>query len=650
MARKIQCSFKFLILLISLSMSAYAQPNSAFVEQNAHIILPANSKLVPGSYAAEIKVSGKSINAQINVSSTQAGVAQKGKSADSLTGTSKASDFSEKPHQSTQILQDRLISLSHYASERYGIVLAAVVPIIIFALAAWVYFKVILPRKQIKPYKKALRLISDQKYDEALPLLTQVESKLPDDLRHHARFFIAFANMQLKNLQEAEHLLTALHRENPKNHNASYLLAYIRVVGERYDEAEPVLEKMESYDQLDTHHAKKLLGIVKFQRALAALKDGRVIAAGELFEKVQELGDFANQIPADLKNRHIVQGTNALFDQDLPEARKQFESLQNTVSNSQERQHDTLLASAKLGLALVEWLENTPGCSATIETLLVEAAKLLDHDGPTELPWPVDAEPKDIAEKLKDLDVEINLPEDERGVNHLLRDIHFLRGMAVLRSWRQMEGEAAHQAIKMQYESSLNRFACSRACDEAFSDVFLVVGLLMYYLHKPGPERSKGIDLLQQSHKQGMSDPDAMEIINNRERIERANADAVDKYLQILDHYLNDNTVRKEVRIALMARLSRFKRIQSWEERPDLALARTVEPTVAEMRNRSEILQTRVDQILASRGESEDVSRVRVLSQVIMQDSQKLFEQAKTIEKNESELLAETGNHLFRDN
>jgi len=630
MARKIQCSFKVLILVIALSVSADAQSKSTAVEQNVVIVLPAKSKLAPGSYMAEIKVSGNSVSAQINVTSAQAAVIQNGKSAGSSTGTTS---IPPSPSESGWI----------------GLVLAAIVPIILIALGAWVYFKMILPRKQMKPYEKALGLISDQKYDEALPILTIVESKLPDELRHDARFFIAFANMQLRNIQDAEHVLTALHRENPKNSSVAYLLAYIRVEEGRYDEAEPVLEEMELNGQLDTHHAKKLLGIVKFQRALVALRDRRVEAAGELFEKVQELGDFANQIPADLRNRHIVLGTNALFDQNLPEARKQFENLQNSVSKSPEEHRETLLASAKLGLALVEWSENTSEGYAMIESLLVEAAKLLDPQGPTELSWPVDAASKDVVEKLKDLDAEINLLEEEKEINHLLRDIHFLRGMAVLRSWCQMDGEAAHQAIKTQYESSLARFACSRARDEEFSDVFLVVGLLMYYFHKPGPERSKGIDLLQQSQKQGMRDPDAMEIINNRERIERADADAVDKYLQMLDHYLNDNTVRKEVRLALMTRLTKFKKIRSWEKRPNLAQAHTVEPTVAEMRNRSEILQTRIYQILSSRGEFADIGRVRDLSQAIMQDSQKLYEQAKAIEKNESELLAETGNQLFKD-
>ena len=630
MARKIQCSFKVLILVIALSVSADAQSKSTAVEQNVVIVLPAKSKLAPGSYTAEIKVSGNSVSAQINVTPAQAAVIQNGKSAGSSTGTTSIPPSPSEPMW-------------------IGLVLAAIVPIILIALGAWVYFKMILPRKQMKPYEKALGLISDQKYDEALPILTQVESKLPDELRHDARFFIAFANMQLRNIQDAEHVLTALHRENRKNHSAAYLLAYIRVEGGHYDEAEPVLEEMESNGQLDTHHAKKLLGIVKFQRALAALRDRRVQAAGELFEKVQELGDFAKQIPADLRNRHIVLGTNALFDQNLPEARKQFENLQNSVSKSPEEHRETLLASAKLGLALVEWSENTSEGYAMIESLLVEAAKLLYAQGPTELSWPVDAASKDVVEKLKDLDAEMNLLEEEKEINHLLRDIHFLRGMAVLRSWCQMDGEAAHQAIKTQYESSLARFACSHAHDEEFSDVFLVVGLLMYYFHKPGPERSKGIDLLQQSQKQGMRDPDAMEIINNRERIERADADAVDKYLQMLDYYLNDNTVRKEVRLALMTRLTKFKKIRSWEKRPNLAQARTVEPTVAEMRNRSEILQTRIDQILSSRGESADIGRVRDLSQAIMKDSQKLYEQAKAIEKNESELLAETGNQLFKD-
>ena len=152
-----------------------------------------------------------------------------------------------------------------------------------------------------------------------------------------------------------------------------------------------------------------------------------------------------------------------------------------------------------------------------------------------------------------------------------------------------------------------------------------------------------------QAQKRGMRDPDAMEIINNRERIERANASAVDKYLQVLDKYLTDDTVRKEVRLALMEKLAKYRKIQSWEKRPNLARVRSVEPTVAEMRNRSEILLTRVEQIISSHGKSDEMAKIKNLSTAILQDSQKLYEQAQVIEKEEAELLAETGNQLFKD-
>lgn len=651
MARTIRCSFAILILINMWSTFAHAQAKPKTAEQEVIIVLPSDVKLSPGrSYQGEIVISGKKITAQVKVpggESTQ-------KPNDKPEEASKSSERENSPSTTAPNVPKESSDKStpsHIPPTQpdwVGIALAALVPVILIALGALVYLEIFRPRKQLQPYREALNQLYQKKYEEALRLLTQVESKLPDELRREARFFVAFANFQLKNTKEAEYILNALYREDPNDQNTAYLLAYLRVEDKRYDEAEPILERMDANGQLNLHHARKLLGIVKFHRALVALRDGRVDAAGELFEKVQALGDFTGQIPTDLRNRQIVLGTKALFEKDLPEARKQFESLQSAAAKSTKENGDALLATAKIGLALVKWLEDAPNGYSSIEELLVEAAKLLGHQGSTEIAWQTDAG-KNVVEKLKDLDEETKQSPEKKETDHFLRDIHFLRGMAVLRAWGRMECEAAHKAINAQYESSLARFACARALDDEFGDVYLVVGLLMYYLHKPGPERSKGVDLLQQAQKRGMRDPDAMEIINNRERIERANASVIDKYLQVLDKYLTDDTIRKEVRLALMERLGKYRKIQSWEKRPDLARARSVEPTVAEMRNRSEILLTRVEQIISSRGNSDELVKLKNLSAVIVQDSQKLYEQAQTIEKEEAELLAETASQLFRD-
>jgi len=651
MARTIRCSFAILILITMWATLAHAQSKPKTAEHDVVIVLPSEVKLSPGrNYSGEIVISGKKVTAQVKVPGAESTSKQSATPKDSSKGSTKeAGPSSTGPEASKGTSGESPLHIAT-KSAWAGIALAALVPVILIALGAWVYLKIIRPKKQLQPYRDALKHLNQKNYAEALRLLTQVESKLPDELRREARFFVAFANFQLKNTKEAEYILNALYREDSKDQNTAYLLAYLHVEDKRHDEAEPVLERMEANGQLNIHHARKLLGIVKFHRALVALKDGRVDAAGELFEKVQVLGDFTSQIPADLRNRQIVLGTKALFEKDLPEARKQFESLQSAATKSPKEQGDALLATAKIGIALVKWLEDAPDGYSIIDGLLVEAAKLLDPQGSTEMTWKTDTTGKDVVEKLKDLDMETEQSAEKKEVSHFLRDLHFLRGMAVLRAWGKMEREAAHKTINTQYDASLARFACARARDEEFSDVFLVAGLLMYYLHKPpGPERSRGVDLLQQAQKRGMRDPDAMEIINNRERIERANASVVDKYLQVLDKYLTDDTVRKEVRLALMERLAKYRKIQSWEKRPDLARARSVEPTVAEMRNRSEILLTRVEQIISSRGKSDDMTKIKNLSTAIVQDSKKLYEQAQAIEKEEAELLAETGNQLFKD-
>ena len=641
MARTIKYSFISLFFALSSVQPIVAQSETD--GQKVFIILPPKNKLETGrNYPVKIDISGETVEAKLKVP----GAPPPNSPPDTPNPPKKDAPDVEPPKSGRG--SDMSPSENVSRIDWTMIALAAIAPLMLILISALIYFKIIRPRKQLQPYHTALKHLNQKEYDAALRLLTQTESKLTDRLRRDARFFIAFANFQLNNSKEAEYLLKTLYREDSDDSNSAYLLAYILVKENRYKEAEPVLERMEAKRQLNAYHARKLLGIVKFHQALTAVREGRFDAAGELFEKVQALGDFTGQIPEDLRNRQIVLGTKALFDKDLPEARKQFESLQRAAPSASEKQRNSLQAAANIGLALAKWIEDAPDSGSAIEDLCLEAVKLLDPDSPITLPWPSDAKGKDIVEKLNELDNETEQSNENKEYKQFLRDIHFLRGMTVLRSWGKMDGEAAHKAIDEHYESSLARFACSLALDDEFSDVIMVVGLLKYYLHKPGPERSQGVDLLQQAQKFGMRDPDAMEIINNRERIEKANADTVDKYLQVLDKYLHDDTVRKEVRIALMERLAKYKKVQNWEKRPDLSQARSVEPTLAEVRNRSDLLRERIEQIYSSRG-GEDADVIKKRSDAIALNGQKLYEQSKEIEKEEIELLAEAGNRLFQD-
>jgi len=525
--------------------------------------------------------------------------------------------------------------------------MAALVPVLLIAVGALIYFKRIVPRRNLEPYHKAVTMLQAARYGDALPLLTEIEGRLSGDTRREARFFIAFASSMAGDNEEAERVATALHREDLSDLHVAYLLAWILLRGEKYDRAEPVLERMESDGKLSYRDAKRLLGIVKFARANEAFRNGRVDAAAELFEKVQQLGDFAEHIPADLRNRHIVLGTQALFEKDAETARKQFQQLETAAGAMSGAAASLLRAKATLGLALVAWAEED---SDQAETQLIAAAKLLDPEGIVSLPWPDEIPEIPASEKVKSLEnkkVEQSDGVDPDVANRCLRDIHFLRGMNGLRAWACMDSKEAHACIAEQYKQALSRFACAQARDNSFADVYMVVGLMMYYLHKPGKERAQGVELLELARRNKMHEPESLEILHARDKIAKVNVDTVTRYMEMLDNYIGDETVTEAVRAALLEHLAAYARYASLEKRPDLRHARPSPPTVDELRSRSELLRKHVGNLSA--GSNTDTERLSGLSVSLEQESNLLLEQAKTIEKKESELLAAAGDALFRD-
>ena len=167
----------------------------------------------------------------------------------------------------------------------------------------------------------------------------------------------------------------------------------------------------------------------------------------------------------------------------------------------------------------------------------------------------------------------------------------------------------------------------------------------MFYLHEPGAERTTAVDILVEARKLGLREPDALEIIHHRERMERENADAVDRYQQVLDRYLRDETVRQEVRRDLLSRLATHRSLMNRYKPPDLSRARTVPATVEEIYTRSKALQEHILQIQRAAPSKELEQRTTALKT----QSEALAQQAKILENTESDLLALTGQQLFSD-
>lgn len=656
MDRAISAAAAVLIAAWTIPLTA-AQAGQGTVEAAGTLVLPKDTTLDSSiSYEAKIKVGPRTISATFRpAASTQGpGASQDGKTKDGKT----PGDVPGQPPASGGASPAGAVPPAAGIAPStvwLWVALAALGAAALCAGALWFYFRRYAPRKEMErerePYARAMQALRERRYEDALRDLTQVETKLPAEQRADARFFIGLCHFHIGDESEAERMLAALSREQPGNLEVAYFLAYLRIKRGRDAEAEPVLAAMQSGGHLGYRDASWLMSIVKFRRGMVAYQAGQIDLAAELFAEVASLGHLAAHIPSDLRNRHIVLGTRALFDQDLTAAREHFDALSRVAAQTGDDSGRALQARAKLGLALAMWIENDPREAEPLETALVDTCLSFHAGGAVELPWP-EPQPgsaKGDAEALKRAleaaDKNFNLPAEEKNVLRCLRDLHLLRALVVLRGWSRLDGAAAHKAIADTLAAVMSRLACSRAIDERFSDVYLVAGLLLFYLHPPGPERTTGVDLLLEARKLGMRDPDAMEIVNNRERIERENAGAVDKYEQVLDRYLRDDTVRKEVRLDLLSRLSTHRSLMNRYKPPNLTRARSVPPTVREMKDRSETLHLRIGQI----SRKSPSQRLQQLGSALKEHSDELALQAAAIEKTEADLLALTGEELFKD-
>lgn len=236
---------------------------------------------------------------------------------------------------------------------------------------------------------------------------------------------------------------------------------------------------------------------------------------------------------------------------------------------------------------------------------------MINTDEPLESVWPTSLQTEDLATRIEAIESSVKSSSTKQHLTDktqkLMRDIHFVRGMAVLRAWRQLDGDEAHDIIQKNLDLSLSRLARVYEIDPEFVTAVLVVGLLKYYLYPSNDEEhQEGINLLKFSQQMGMNDPETRKILFDIEEREKERKNAVDQYIWLLDRYLNDATVQKEVRIALLEKLVAFQRIQDWDNQPDLADSETVEPTLADMRRRSEMLMVRVEELLRTRSESDD--------------------------------------------
>jgi hypothetical protein len=503
-----------------------------------------------------------------------------------------------------------------------------------------------LPGTGTRRYHDLLALLDSGEYARALPELTRLEGTLPDGLRDEARFFIAFAQYQLGDLDPAEHLLATLHREAPDDPQVAYLLAYVRTDRRNFDGAATVLEAVERADRLDGDRIRRLYSVVTYQRAAEALRDGRIGDAADLFEKVDGLGGLPGRLPADLRGRHALLGVQALLSKETAAARRHFQALDARPGAGETAESADIRATALLGLALADWIEYGAQRTDVINRHLNAVIGLLAPGAPTILPWTDPTER--LTERLAGLETRRAQAPERAERDRTLRDVHFLHAMLVLRYVADADSSAVARRRDRYLHLVFGRLACARALDPEFADVYVVAGMLCGHLAAAADEAERAAVLLARARQLGVRDPELVRALKHHERRAPTVRDDVDLYLQELDRFIHDPVIRQRVRQALAARMARYGKLPDWEAGTEPEPEQGT--TLPELLDRAELHAARLDKMIAGAPDGHDRERLAALAQVHGQRVQELAELLHTVETVEADLLAGLGDLLLRDN
>ena len=160
------------------------------VEQQVILRTPAGARVPSGVHRAEITAAGRRVAGVIVVAPQDKTGQDKGglKTSAAAPGGNAVRAGGAGPDE-----QQAAAPAPPAFLEKWGpVVLAAAAPLLLIGLGALIYLKVIRPKKLMAPFREAMGMVARKQYDEALPKLTAIESKLVGAQRRQARFTVAF--------------------------------------------------------------------------------------------------------------------------------------------------------------------------------------------------------------------------------------------------------------------------------------------------------------------------------------------------------------------------------------------------------------------------------------------------------------------------
>ena len=230
----------------------------------------------------------------------------------------------------------------------------------------------------------------------------------------------------------------------------------------------------------------------------------------------------------------------------------------------------------------------------------------------------------------------------------LLRNVCLWYATSLLVQWHRLpEREGLPEE---QLDSFRERTRRVVEIDPEMGDAQLLEGLITYYLAANEAQRREGFGLIEESTKHDVNLPQILSLCDREKRMADLNERSRDRFYQVLEAYLHDNQVKPEHRDWLREKLRGFSRFEALG--PNIVIdSRDAAPTTNDLRSRGALISSRVASVVKTHFsiDSENVESLNQLVEQLNSAGQNLEQEAKRLEKVEREVLASTGEFLFKE-
>jgi hypothetical protein len=516
-------------------------------------------------------------------------------------------------------------------------------------------------------FDRVKQLLQEEEVGEALAQSQGLETQwLSPAQRQEAEFYHAYATFQVSGADAALPLLEKQHRQFPDFRPTTYLLGYAYLSAERHDRARPVWEQMHGqapdYLQTKYHFSCALLA-----QARQLMREAKVNQALPLFKIVRELGIHADAVPEGLHNARLMEAAGKLRAGDARGAEAIFAQAERDGRADKTPEGARLEALGKLGYALVAIHEGRgENAAQSLDELLETFHKLTEVDRPPECtpeklqtplaegkasplkfttPAAEDNEAKDGDEKANGEEKSKAAAQIDPQDRELLRDLHFLRGVAQLTAWiRASALQRPNPKDDQMRDALLSALRRALHFDPAFADALAIYGFVLYFY---GSNRSAATFFLKQARNAGFEEEALITLLQRIEQLSQIRARTKTEILDRLHEYFTNEEVRRQLKEKLLEEEAIRNGYRDYHGAIQLDDVGERQPTLADLTARSAYLGEEIKRIIAewmaSGTEQQRVENIQRAMANLKKKNEEITKVKEGIEEDENTVLRESG-------